>query len=58
MTTSLSLVEISSTEEGQALLKAGGFDVQGLKIIDDTFYDEFRVYLQASGIDVTTLYPK
>jgi phosphonate transport system substrate-binding protein len=52
------LVEISSTEEGQALLKAGGFDVQGLKIIDDTFYDEFRVYLQASGIDVTTLYPK
>lgn len=52
------LVELASTEEGQALLKSGGFDVQGLKIVDDSFYDEFRVYLQASGIDVTTLYPK
>jgi phosphonate transport system substrate-binding protein len=52
------LVEIASTPEGQELLKNGGFDVGGLEPVDDTFYDEFRVYLQASGIDVTTLYPK
>jgi len=52
------LVELASTDEGRELLKAGGYDVEGLKIVDDTFYDEFRVYLQASGIDVTTLYPK
>jgi hypothetical protein len=24
--------------------------------VDDTFYDEFRVYLEASGIDPTTLF--
>lgn len=52
------LVELASTDDGRALLKSGGFDVEGLKPVDDTFYDEFRVYLQASGIDVTTLYPK
>jgi hypothetical protein len=32
-----------------------GYDVQGLDVIGDTFYDEFQVYLQATGIDVTTL---
>lgn len=52
------LVELASTDDGRTLLKSGGFDVEGLKPVDDTFYDQFRVYLQASGIDVTTLYPK
>lgn len=49
------LVELSSTDDGKALLKAGGYDVQGLRVVDDTFYDEFRVLLQATGIDITTL---
>jgi phosphonate transport system substrate-binding protein len=49
------LVSMASSEEGQALLKGMGYDVQGLDVIDDTFYDEFQVYLQATGIDVTTL---
>lgn len=49
------LQELSDTEEGRALLKSGGFDIQGLKVVEDSFYDEFRVYLQASGLDVTTL---
>ena len=49
------LVSMASSAEGQALLKGMGYDVQGLDVIDDTFYDEFQVYLQATGIDVTTL---
>jgi phosphonate transport system substrate-binding protein len=46
------LLEMAGTEEGKALLKNGGYDIQGLKAIDDTFYDEFRTYLQASGLDL------
>ena len=49
------LVELASTEEGMTLLKDIGYQVQGLEKVDDTFYDEFRVSLQASGLDVTTL---
>ncbi len=43
--------EISGSEEGRALLKAGGYDIGGLKVADDTFYDDFRVYLEAAGYD-------
>lgn len=46
---------LASTPEGIALLKNGGYDISGLSPRDDTFYDQFRVYLEASGIDVTTL---
>jgi len=47
------LIEISSTEEGRTLLKNGGYDIGGLAKVDDTFYDEFRAYLDAAGYDVT-----
>jgi phosphonate transport system substrate-binding protein len=47
------LIEISSTEEGRTLLKNGGYDIGGLTKVDDTFYDEFRAYLDAAGYDVT-----
>ena len=50
------LLELAGTEEGIALLKSGGYSIQGLEAVDDTFYDEFRVYLEASGIDPTTLF--
>ena len=50
------LLDLASTEEGIALLKGGGYSIQGLKAVDDTFYDEFRVVLEASGIDPTTLF--
>ncbi len=50
------LLTIASTEDGIALLKAGGYSIQGLNVADDTFYDVFRVYLEASGIDPTTLF--
>lgn len=47
------LLELAGTEEGRTLLKNGGYDIGGLKAVDDTFYDEFRVYLEAAGYDVT-----
>jgi phosphonate transport system substrate-binding protein len=50
------LLDLAGTEEGIALLKSGGYSIQGLKAADDTFYDQFRVYLEASGIDPTTLF--
>ncbi|RJP47161.1 MAG: phosphate/phosphite/phosphonate ABC transporter substrate-binding protein [Anaerolineaceae bacterium] len=52
------LLAMAETEEGKALLKNGGYDIQGLKVVDDTFYDEFRVYLEASGVDTTSLMGK
>lgn len=48
------LLELSSTDEGKAMLKNGGYDIEGLKEVDDTFYDEFRVYLEAMKFDITS----
>jgi len=48
------LLELAGTEEGRTLLKNGGYDIGGLKAVDDTFYDDFRVYLEAGGYDVTS----
>jgi phosphonate transport system substrate-binding protein len=48
------LLDLSSTDEGRTLLKNGGYDIGGLKAVDDTFYDDFRVYLEAAGYDVTS----
>ncbi len=50
------LLELASTEEGKALLKSGGYSIEGLKVVDDTFYDDYRVYLEASGIDPLSLF--
>jgi len=50
------LLDLAGTEEGRALLKSGGYSIEGLKVVDDTFYDEYRLYLEASGIDPTTLF--
>jgi phosphonate transport system substrate-binding protein len=50
------LLDLAGTEEGIALLKNGGYSIQGLEAVDDTFYDEFRVYLEASGVDPTSLF--
>lgn len=44
-------VQLAGTEDGKALLKNGGYDIGGLKVVDDTFYDEFRAYLEAAGYD-------
>ena len=51
---SKALLDLAGTEEGRTLLKNGGYDIGGLKAVDDTFYDDFRVYLEAAGYDVTS----
>jgi len=48
------LLKIAETEEGKKALQ-DVYQIEGLKVVDDTFYDEFRVYLEASGVDVTSL---
>lgn len=50
------LLQISETEEGKEALNAV-YQIEGLQVVDDTFYDEFRVFLEASGVDLTTLVP-
>jgi phosphonate transport system substrate-binding protein len=45
---------LAGSDDGKALLKSGGYDIGGLKVVDDTFYDDFRVYLEAAGYDPLT----
>jgi len=49
------LVEMSGSADGQEILKNMGYEIQGLKVAEDSFYDPFRAALQASGIDITTM---
>ena len=44
---------MSSTEEGKAILMAI-YEFDSVKETDDSFYDDFRVYIQAAGFDYTT----
>lgn len=45
---------MTETEDGKAALKKV-YSIDGLQQVDDAFYDEFRVYLEASGVDVASL---
>lgn len=45
---------VAKSEAGAAALKTV-YSIDGLKAVDDTFFDEFRVLLAASGIDVAAL---
>jgi phosphonate transport system substrate-binding protein len=48
------LLKISTTEAGaEALRKL--YSIDGLQATEDTFFDEFRVLLAASGIDIASL---
>jgi phosphonate transport system substrate-binding protein len=42
------------TTAGKAAFKAL-YDIEELQAVNDAYYDEFRTYLNASGIDLTTL---
>jgi phosphonate transport system substrate-binding protein len=53
-TLTAALDKVSKSEEGAAALKTL-YSIDGLKSADDTFFDEFRVLLAASGIDVASL---
>lgn len=46
--------KVSKSEEGAAAMKTL-YSIDGLQTVDDTFFDDFRVLLAASGIDVATL---
>ena len=53
-TLTAALDKVSMSEEGAAALKTL-YSIDGLKSADDTFFDEFRVLLAGSGIDVASL---
>lgn len=46
--------KVSQSEEGAAAMKSL-YSIDGLRATDDTFFDEFRVLLAASGIDIASL---
>jgi phosphonate transport system substrate-binding protein len=46
---------MSASEQGIEILKNAGYEIQGLKEAEDSFYDPFRAALQASGVDITTM---
>lgn len=48
------LDKVSKSAEGAAAIKTL-YQIDGLKPVDDTFFDEFRVLLAASGIDIASL---
>jgi phosphonate transport system substrate-binding protein len=50
------LLTLAKTEAGQKLLK-DVYQIDGLTRIDDSFYNEFRLYLDASGVDLQDLVP-
>jgi phosphonate transport system substrate-binding protein len=48
------LAKIATTEEGAAALRTL-YSIDGMREADDEFFDEFRVLLAASGIDIAAL---
>jgi phosphonate transport system substrate-binding protein len=51
-TITAAMLKIAGTEEGKKALN-DLYQIGGLVKVDDTAYDEFRSYLQASGIDLS-----
>jgi len=47
------LTQITTTDAGKAALKAV-YNVDGLRAVDDTFYDDFRTYVTAMGFDISS----
>lgn len=45
---------IAATEDGLTLLKNGGYSIGGLKIVDDSFFDEYRVFLESINFDINS----
>lgn len=53
-TIAAALAVVAETEAGAEALRTL-YSIDGLKEVDDTFFDDFRVLLAASGIDVASL---
>jgi len=51
---SAALLSMTQTEEGSAALR-DTYQIDGLKLVDDTFYDALRHMLEQSGLDLTGL---
>jgi len=47
-------LDIVSTEDGLQLLKDGGYSIGGLRAADDSFFDNYRVYLESIGFDINS----
>jgi phosphonate transport system substrate-binding protein len=45
---------LASTPEGLQLLKDGGYSIGGLKAVDDSFFDQYRVFLESIGFDINS----
>ena len=54
LSVSSALLVMIQTEEGNAALR-DAFQIDGLKLIDDTFYNALRQMLEQSGLDLSTL---
>jgi len=48
------MVKVAESEAGKEALRKL-YSIDGIKSVDDTFFDEFRVLLAASGIDIAAL---
>lgn len=48
------LEQLASTDDGLTLLKNGGYSIGGLKAVDDSFFDDYRVYLESIGFDINS----
>ena len=53
-TLTAALAKIAASEDGAAAMKTL-YSIDGLQESQDTFFDEFRVLLAASGIDIASL---
>jgi len=45
---------ILQTDAGKAAFKTA-YDIEELQLVNDGYYDEFRIYIEESGIDLSTL---
>src|SRR5215212_3995940 len=45
---------IMQTENGSAAFKTA-YDIEELQVVNDGFYEEFRMHVEESGVDLTTL---
>ena len=45
---------IASTPDGLTLLKNGGYSIGGLKAVDDSFFDQYRVFLESINFDINS----
>jgi hypothetical protein len=48
------IAAIMQTDNGRAAFKTA-YGIEGLQVVNDGFYQQFRLYLGRSAVDLTTL---